>query len=252
MKKSIIYTSTLLLVFGAGTSFYYKNSVEAKEKKQTLYELTENGIKKSNDVNIKGTSVEEVKKEVKNTQVENNSTKTELKTSLNENIVKVEQKTEIQNKIAKNIELKSSHSTGSKIKWSSFNEGMKMAKSSKKVMFIDFYTDWCTYCKKLDNETYSDEKVSKYLNEKFIPVKVNAESMDKVNFRGKVYTERDLALAFGVQSYPFMFSMENEQNALGSLPGFLNAEKLYPIINYIGSNSYKTKSIEEFSKTFKS
>lgn len=250
MKKSIIYTSTLLLVFGAGTSFYYKNSVEAKEDKKVLVKIGDTREESDNSVNKieqKNSNQAQSVNEVKTIQ-----TKSEQTSEIKEPIEKVEQKPEMQNKIAKSIELKSSHSTGSKIKWSSFNEGMKMAKSSKKVMFIDFYTDWCTYCKKLDNETYSDAKVSKYLNEKFIPVKVNAESDEKVNFRGKVYTERELALAFGVQSYPFMFFMENEQNALGSLPGFLNAEKLYPIINYIGSNSYKTKTIEEFSKTFKS
>jgi len=59
--------------------------------------------------------------------------------------------------------------------WLSYNEGLALAEKENKYILIDFYTDSCGYCKKMDKETYSKEEVKKFLNENFVVVKVNAE-----------------------------------------------------------------------------
>jgi thiol:disulfide interchange protein len=55
-----------------------------------------------------------------------------------------------------------------------FNKAFKQAKMQHKPLMIDFYTDWCGYCKRLDREVYTDEKV-RALSQQFIPVKLNPE-----------------------------------------------------------------------------
>ena len=55
-----------------------------------------------------------------------------------------------------------------------FNKAFKQAKKQHKMLMIDFYTDWCGYCKRLDREVYTDEKV-RTLSQQFIPVKLNPE-----------------------------------------------------------------------------
>lgn len=149
------------------------------------------------------------------------------------------------------IALKSSHDslkTGEKIAWHSFTDAVKKSKQEKKYMFIDFYTDWCGYCKKLDKETYSKEKIYNYLNDKFIPVKVNAESKNKIVFDGKTMTEQELAATFGVTSYPTMFFLSNEKEAIGQIPGFVDHERFFSIASYVATDSYKTKTFEQFEK----
>jgi thiol-disulfide isomerase/thioredoxin len=56
----------------------------------------------------------------------------------------------------------------------SFAEGSKTAAAEKKPMMVDFYTDWCGWCKKLDEETYTDATVVEKSRE-FVCVKVDAE-----------------------------------------------------------------------------
>lgn len=53
---------------------------------------------------------------------------------------------------------------------------MSIASSEKKLIFVDAYTDWCSWCKVMDKETFSDSAVAKFMNEKFVPVKYEMET----------------------------------------------------------------------------
>ena len=65
-----------------------------------------------------------------------------------------------------------SGSTG--IKWYGYDDGMAAGKKEGKKILISFFADWCTWCKKMDRETFSDSDVAAYMNENFIAVKINS------------------------------------------------------------------------------
>lgn len=142
--------------------------------------------------------------------------------------------------------LKSSHEKISGVIWNSFAEGIKKAREEKKYILVDFYTDECTYCQKMEAETYTDKKLIDYLNSKFVSIKVNAESDKKIVFDGKQITERDLAIGFGVEVYPTIFFMMGEKESIGSQPGFIDAKEFYSLATYIASNAFKTKTYEQY------
>lgn len=48
------------------------------------------------------------------------------------------------------------------------------ASSENKPIMINFYTDTCPYCTRLDADTFSDDQVSAFINEKLVAVKSNA------------------------------------------------------------------------------
>jgi thiol:disulfide interchange protein DsbD len=48
------------------------------------------------------------------------------------------------------------------------------AKASGKGLFIDFYADWCGICQKLERTTFSDPEVQRQVEERFVPLKVDA------------------------------------------------------------------------------
>lgn len=56
-----------------------------------------------------------------------------------------------------------------------YKEAVEQARKSKKLIMVDFYTDWCGWCKKLDTDTYTDAKVMKLADESFVSVKLDAE-----------------------------------------------------------------------------
>lgn len=49
-------------------------------------------------------------------------------------------------------------SSGGKINYfkGSYDNALKEARSNKKLVFVDAYTDWCGWCKKLDRTTFND------------------------------------------------------------------------------------------------
>ncbi len=51
-----------------------------------------------------------------------------------------------------------------------------IAAQEKKLIFIDAYTDWCSWCKVMDRETFSDTAVANFMNEKFVPVHYEMET----------------------------------------------------------------------------
>ncbi len=73
----------------------------------------------------------------------------------------------------------------------SFDDALAAAKKEKKMVFIDFYTDWCGPCKKMAREVFPQKSVGDYFNGKFVCLKLNAEKEGK-----------ELAKKYNVKAYP--------------------------------------------------
>jgi len=95
------------------------------------------------------------------------------------------------------------------IKWkTSYESALSEAKASHKLVMVDFYTDWCGWCKKLDADTYPAPVVEKEA-ENFVPVKVNAEkegkaAADKYKVTGYptiLFVQPDGTLAWKIVGY---------------------------------------------------
>ena len=56
-----------------------------------------------------------------------------------------------------------------------YAEALAKARSEERLMFLDFYTDWCYWCKVLDRKVYTDTAVAHLLNTKFVSLKIDAE-----------------------------------------------------------------------------
>lgn len=132
------------------------------------------------------------------------------------------------------------------ITWLSFEQGVAASKKEKKMMVVDFYTDWCGWCKVMDKETYGNDNVIKFAREKLVFVKVNAESDAKTKFRDREYTYRELARAFGVTGYPATAFIDANGEVITLVPGYVPPDKFLPVLEYLEGGHYKSMKFDEF------
>src|SRR3989339_1857624 len=59
------------------------------------------------------------------------------------------------------------------LSWNNFTDGYAKIKGQKKAGIIDFYTDWCHWCKVMDQKTFNDPEVKKKLMGRFVSIRIN-------------------------------------------------------------------------------
>ncbi len=132
------------------------------------------------------------------------------------------------------------------VTWMGFSDAIDHAKKTNKKVLVDVYTDWCGWCKRMDATTYADEAVARYLSEHYVSAKLNAESTRKVRYQGKVYTEQELAAAFGISGYPSTIFLRMDGEPITVLPGYADPSQFQTAISFIGEDHYLSKSFDEY------
>ena len=72
----------------------------------------------------------------------------------------------------------------SKVQWMTFEEAIEANKDNPRKIFVDIYTDWCGWCKKMDAQTFNHPDIASYMNDNYYNVKFNAEQKGEVVFNG--------------------------------------------------------------------
>ena len=67
----------------------------------------------------------------------------------------------------------------------SYEEAMTAAKKNKQPVMIDFFADWCGWCKRLDSDTYIAKDVVA-LAQDFVSLKIDADVEKELSSRYKV------------------------------------------------------------------
>tara|TARA_B100001996_G_scaffold307392_1_gene248764 strand:+ start:2723 stop:3745 length:1023 start_codon:yes stop_codon:yes gene_type:complete len=97
-----------------------------------------------------------------------------------------------------------------KLNWYKGSLEDAFALSDDKIIMIDFYTDWCAPCKLLDSDTFTNEEVIQYIDNNFIPIKINAES----EYGMPLYEK------FKGTGYPMIIFLDKEKNEIDRFYGF--------------------------------
>lgn len=137
------------------------------------------------------------------------------------------------------------------LKWHSIEEASK-AEIGTRLYMVDFYTDWCGYCKKMDRETFTNSTVIKIINKYFYPVKFNAESGNTFTWAGQTYrpTGKIHEFAKGVRGYPTIVIFNADGSLLQAIPGYASGPEYVVILWYFASGDYKKYPFERYSQIF--
>jgi len=146
------------------------------------------------------------------------------------------------------------------VTWLTWNEAYELSKNEEnpKKIFIDVYTDWCGWCKKMDKDTFQNPEVAAYMQENFYMVKMDAEGKEPIEYDGKTfnfvpqgrrgYHELAAALLQGKMSYPTVIFLDEELKMLSPVPGYQKVKPFLEIARYFGDNIYKEKDWKTYSK----
>ena len=153
-----------------------------------------------------------------------------------------------------NTEIKPSEES---IKWYTWEEAHELSKTAPKKVFIDLYTDWCGWCKKMDATTFQDPDVVKYLNENFYPVKFNAEQKEAIVFGDKTfeftaagrrgYHQLAFALLDGRMGYPAFVMLDETFARILISPGYKQVPQLMKELSFAQEEAYKSMSFDDFA-----
>lgn len=101
------------------------------------------------------------------------------------------------------------------------SEAIKRASAEGKLVFMDFYANWCTPCKWMDKTTFKDPKVVEALKESFIPVKINIDETNGFAAKNK----------YNVNYLPTMLILNSKGQLVERVEETLNADKLLQLLS---------------------
>jgi len=74
--------------------------------------------------------------------------------------------------------------SSSEIKWREWDdEAFEQAKREDKLVLLDITASWCHWCHLMDRTTYSNPQVIELLNERFVPIRVDADKRPDIQDR---------------------------------------------------------------------
>lgn len=142
------------------------------------------------------------------------------------------------------------------VQWLTFEEAVEKSKTEKRKIFIDVYTDWCGWCKVMDKKTFNEPAVAKVLNEKYYPVKFNAEQRDDVVFNGTTFKfieyggrgthQLAAALLNNQLSYPSVVFLNEDFAIVTIMKGYQQAPAFHKMAEFIGGDHYKTVKMDQW------
>jgi len=112
-----------------------------------------------------------------------------------------------------------------KIDWykGSYKELLATAAKENRVVFLNFYTDWCTWCKQLDRDAYSDSKILKAL-EGALCFSIDAESDEGIPLDTRFPTK---------SHYPALIFLNSDGSLRDRIGGYMPTYVLLPEIERI-------------------
>ncbi|MFD0837341.1 thioredoxin family protein [Mariniflexile aquimaris] len=145
------------------------------------------------------------------------------------------------------------------INWVSLEKAIELQKKTPKKIMMDVYTNWCGPCKMLDKNTFRNADVVKYVNANYYAVKFNAEGNEKVNYKGKSYTNpgykpelvnsrnsaHELSRLLQIQAYPTIVFLDEKGDVIAPIRGYQSPPQLELYLKMFRADEHKTLDTQE-------
>jgi thioredoxin-related protein len=142
------------------------------------------------------------------------------------------------------LAVSASKASADEIRWRrDYNTARKEAEEKGRPLMIDFGTEHCFWCKRLDATTFQEPSIISLLNEQYIPLKIDAER------------EAALAQTLHITSYPTIVFGASDGRILGTVVGYKEAGEFLGILQRTAATAsppttpdWMTRDMQEASK----
>ena len=118
---------------------------------------------------------------------------------------------------------------------SSFKEILAKAKKEKKLVFMDAYAAWCGPCKLMEKNIFTLPAVKEYYNANFINARFDMEKGEG----------RDIALKYGVRSYPSFLFINGDGELIMQNFGYMGEQDFITIAKEANNPKFASNSTKE-------
>ena len=87
---------------------------------------------------------------------------------------------------------------------------IERAQSEGKPVLVNFYADWCVWCKRLESTTLRDAKVAALLSDRVVPVNLDVDG-----------DGRELSNQYRVDGLPTVLVLDSSGREIGRIPGYM-------------------------------
>lgn len=110
------------------------------------------------------------------------------------------------------------------VEWKSdMAAALEMARKSGKPVMINFYADWCGYCKKMKSDVYPNRMIERQL-ENFITVSIDGERNPQI------------AEDYGITGYPTVTFLDRNGVQIRKIEGYAGVEKFSSILRAVSAS----------------
>jgi thioredoxin-related protein len=145
-----------------------------------------------------------------------------------------------------NMQLNSNEQKKYALNWLPYNQGLEKSIQDNKHSLIYFYSDSCGYCRKLEDETFSSTDVRQLLSKSFVIIRINSHSSEKVIENGQEIPESQLIQVYQVGGYPTVWFLDEKNQPIATLPGYVPSDVFIDVLNYIKGDFYKEITFQEY------
>jgi thiol:disulfide interchange protein len=87
---------------------------------------------------------------------------------------------------------------------------LERAKAEGKPVLVNFYAEWCVWCKRLESTTFRDDQVKTMLRDRVVPVSLDVEG-----------DGRELSDTYRVDGLPTILVLDGSGAEIGRIPGYM-------------------------------